>query len=164
MISIILQYGPHKLHEYIVYIDYKFIYIIIWSIGFIFLFTMGGLTRIILSNSWIHTILHDTYYVVGHSHYILSMGAVFSIIRFIHWYPNIIGLILNNNLLKIKFYLIFIRVNITFFRINGSTSTLFRLFRCIYMLKYVIFNRIIYMYFWYISVSLYYCIQRDSNQ
>ncbi len=88
----------------------------LWAIGFIFMFTVGGVTGVVLANGGIDTIYHDTYYVVAHFHYVLSLGAVFSLFAgFYYWFPKMSGRMYNEALGQIHFWLFFIGVNILFF-------------------------------------------------
>ncbi len=87
-----------------------------FTIGFLFLFTVGGLTGIVLSNSGVNAVFHDTYYVVAHFHYVLSMGAVFGIFAgWYYWIGKMTGLQYPEALGQIHFWLFFAGVNITFF-------------------------------------------------
>ena len=88
----------------------------LFTIGFFFLFTLGGLTGLMLSNAGINFAMHDTYYVVAHFHYVLSMGAVFAIFAgFYYWRPKILGFLYPEILGRIHFVLTFVGVNLTFF-------------------------------------------------
>lgn len=88
----------------------------LWAIGFVFLFTVGGVTGVVLANGGVDNYMHDTYYVVAHFHYVLSLGAVFSLFAgFYYWFGKMSGRMYNEFLGQVHFWLFFIGVNVLFF-------------------------------------------------
>jgi cytochrome c oxidase subunit 1 len=88
----------------------------LWALGFIFMFTVGGVTGVVLANGGVDDNMQDTYYVVAHFHYVLSLGAVFSLFAgFYYWFPKMTGRMYNEALGMIHFWVFFVGVNVLFF-------------------------------------------------
>ena len=88
----------------------------LWAIGFIFMFTVGGVTGVVLANGGVDDYMHDTYYVVAHFHYVLSLGAVFALFcGFYYWFPKMFGKMYSELLGQLHFWVFFVGVNVLFF-------------------------------------------------
>jgi hypothetical protein len=88
----------------------------LWALGFIFLFTIGGVTGVMVANAGVDRVLTDTYYIVAHFHYVMSLGAVFAIFAgWYYWFPKMTGFMYSEGLGKLHFWLTFIGANVLFF-------------------------------------------------
>ena len=89
---------------------------LLWAIGFIFVFTVGGVTGVVLANPGVDRSFQDTYYVVAHFHYVLSLGAIFAIFAgWYYWFPKITGYMFSEILGQVHFWITLIGVNLAFF-------------------------------------------------
>ena len=122
----------------------------LWALGFIFLFTIGGVTGVVLSNAGVDRSFHDTYYVVAHFHYVLSLGAVFSLFgAWYYWAPKMTGYMYSEGIAKLHFWLMFIGANLAFFPQHflgprRHAAPLCRLSRCLCRLEHGFFDRLLY--------------------
>ncbi|MEH6952705.1 cytochrome c oxidase subunit I (plasmid) [Nitrobacter sp. NHB1] len=88
----------------------------LFAVGFIFLFTVGGVTGVVLANAGVDRVLQETYYVIAHFHYVMGIAAVFAIFAgWYYWFPKISGYMYNETIAKVQFWFMFIGANVLFF-------------------------------------------------